>query len=70
MSLKTSQMNRLLKISLFWLVAVLVITALGYSGWRTLFQPSLSNKPSKIGLLQMHHSLKLGDSEQRVDQVF
>jgi hypothetical protein len=59
-------MTRFLKFTLVWLAVAVV----GYFGWTTLGQTSLLNKPSKTALSQMHHSLQVGDSKPRVDQVF
>jgi hypothetical protein len=63
-------MNRRLKFVLT--VAVIMgAAALTVSlAWRILFQPSMLNKTSKAALAQMHNALQIGDTEQRVEQVY
>ncbi len=59
-----------MKRSLIVLSIAVVAGVCSFFAWNVLFESQSLNQTSKLAFAQMHGSLKLGDTEQRVDDVY
>jgi len=51
-------------------ICVLIIGTVGFLGWQAAFEPRFKNQASKEALKEMHENLRLGDSRQRVAELY
>jgi hypothetical protein len=59
-------MKRFIEISVF----ALLVCVIGYLGWLVGFDSRHKNRSSKAALTQMHQSLRLGDPQRRVVELY
>lgn len=59
-----------MKSSLIVLLIALVAGVCSFFAWKVLFESQSLNQTSKLAFAQMHGSLKFGDTEQRVEDVY
>lgn len=52
------------------LISVLLVGVIGYLGWRVAFEPRYQNQSSRQALEKLHENLRLGDSQQRILELY
>lgn len=52
------------------LIGILLVGVIAYLGWRVVFESRFRNRSSKEALTKLHGNLQLGDSQQRITDLY